>query len=252
MDTYPDWAQRSITLLPEGVNLDICHPNPVRKGVTIAGIRVTPGEKLVTYVARDLEPYRGFHIMMRAIPALLRERRDVRVVLVGGDGASYGARLSRGTWRERFMAEFDRSVDVDRIHFPGRLDYADYLKLLQRSDAHVYLTYPFVASWSLREALACGCAIVASDTGPVSEFITHGRNGILTPFLDPAALAEQISIVLQGGPRVDRMRAAARRYAETHLSMDVYLQHYEQLIARLTNRSALDRVTKARVRRPAA
>ena len=252
LDTYPDWAQRSITLLPEGVNLDVCHPDPVRKGVTIAGIRVKPGEKLVTYVARDLEPYRGFHIMMRAIPALLRERRDVRIVLVGGDGASYGARLSRGTWRERFLGEFDRSVDVDRIHFPGRLNYPDYLKLLQRSDAHVYLTYPFVASWSLREALACGCAIVASETGPVSEFITHGRNGILTPFLDPAALAEQVSIVLQGGPRVDRMRAAARRYAETHLQMDVYLQHYEQLIARLTNRPALDRVAKARVRRPAA
>ena len=211
----------------------------------------------MTFVTRDLEPYRGFHIMMRALPALLRDRRDVRVVMVGGDGASYGAKLSRGTWRERFLAEFDKSVDQERIHFPGRIPYPEYVKLLQRSDAHVYLTYPFVASWSLREAMACGCAIVASDTGPVQEFISHGTTGTLTPFLDPAALSDQIGIALEGGPRIDAMRSAARAFAEKHLDMAVYLEQYEALIGKLTarpvqTRSVPERVAKPRARRPAA
>ena len=247
LSTYPEWARPAIAVLPEGVDLDTCRPNALRRGVTVAGIRITPGDKLVTYVARDLEPYRGFHIMMRAIPALLRERRDVRVVLVGGDGASYGARLGKGTWREHFLAESGHGIDLGRVHFPGRVAYPDYVRLLQRSDTHVYLTYPFVASWSLREAMACGCAIVASDTVPVQEFITHGRTGILTPFLDPAALAQQVALSLEGGPRVDRLRAAARRHAETHLRMDVYLKRYEQLIARLTHRGALGRAPAKRV-----
>jgi glycosyltransferase involved in cell wall biosynthesis len=233
-DTYPEWARPGITLLPEGVNLDLCRPAAGRRGTTIAGIPVKAREKLVTYVARDLEPYRGFHIMMRALPALLRERPDARVVMVGGDGVSYGTQPRRGTWREQFTREVGKHLDLDRVHFPGRLSYPDYLQLLQRSDTHVYLTYPFVASWSLREAMACGCAIVASDTAPVREFITHGKTGILTPFLDPTALSERIAEQLEGGAKVRHMREAARTYAETHLRMDTYLAEYEGLIARLT------------------
>jgi len=236
LETYPAWSQPSITLLQEGVNLDVCHPNPARRATTIAGIRVKPGEKLVTYVARDLEPYRGFHIALRALPTLLAERPDVRVVMVGGDGASYGARLARGTWREYFIKEVGRGIDMDRVHFPGRIAYDDYVRLLQRSDTHIYLTYPFVASWSLREAMACGCAIVASDTAPVREFITHGKTGVLTPFFEPTTLAERIIEQLEGGPRVERMRAAARKWAETHLRMDNYLRQYERLIEQITGR----------------
>jgi glycosyltransferase involved in cell wall biosynthesis len=236
LDTYPAWSQPSITLLQEGVNLDVCHPDPAHRGTTIAGIRIKPSEKLVTYIARDLEPYRGFHIALRALPALFAERPDARVVMVGGDGASYGARLGRGTWREYFLREVGRGIDMDRLHFPGRIPYTDYVRLLKRSDAHIYLTYPFVASWSLREAMACGCAIVASDTAPVREFITHGKTGVLTPFFEPTTLAERVIEQLEGGPKVERMRAAARKWAETHLRMDDYLRQYERLIEQLTGR----------------
>jgi glycosyltransferase involved in cell wall biosynthesis len=240
LDTYPEWARPNIHLLREGVHLDKCFPVPAfaktsgRRATTVGGIPVAGRERLVTYVARDLEPYRGFHVLMRSLPALLRNRPDARVIIVGGDGVSYGSRLSTGNWREHMLAELGKSLDTSRVHFPGKLDYDSYVHLLQRSDAHVYMTYPFVASWSLREALASGCAIVASDTAPVHEFVIHGKTGMLTPFHDPGALADRIAEMLEGGPKVDRMRRNARAWAETHLSMDDYLARYEALIAKLT------------------
>jgi glycosyltransferase involved in cell wall biosynthesis len=122
--SYPAWAQPGITVLPEGVNLDLCHPDPAVRAApfTLPGFEVLPGEKLVTYVARDLEPYRGFHILMRALPALLRERPDVKVILVGADGVSYGARVLNTTYREWLMGEVGPALDAGRVHFPGRLD----------------------------------------------------------------------------------------------------------------------------------
>ena len=232
--TYPAWAQPGIALVPEGVNLDACRPDPAAAAVPFAlgGFQVAPGETLLTYVARDLEPYRGFHIVMRALPALLRERPDLRAVLVGGDGVSYGAKLAGGTWRARMMAEVG-ALDPDRVHFPGKVGYADYLRLLQRSDAHVYLTYPFVASWSLREALACGCAVVASDTAPVREFVADGATGRLTPFFDPLQLAGRVLETLEDRDRTAGLRAAARAWAEAHLRMADHVAAYSALVARL-------------------
>jgi glycosyltransferase involved in cell wall biosynthesis len=236
LGTYPAWAQPSITVLPEGVNLDICRPNPELRGrvTTVAGLEIRPNERLITYVSRDLEPYRGFHVMMRAVPHILRAQPNARVVMVGGDGVSYGARLATGNWRELFCAQAGPSLDPARVHFPGKIGYADYVRLLQRSDAHVYLTYPFVASWSLREALACGCALVASDTAPVREFVTDGETGLLTPFSDARRLAERVNEALEGGEAIAAMRSAARGFAETHLRMDDHIAQYERLIERLT------------------
>jgi glycosyltransferase involved in cell wall biosynthesis len=218
---YPPWAQPRIRLLREGARLDVCRPNPDvrREDFNIGEFRVAPGEKLVTYVARNLEPYRGFHIMMRALPDLLGARSDVKVVLVGGDEVSYGARLAEGTWREHFQKELAGKYDASRVLLPGQIPYDTYLRMLQRSDAHVYLTYPFVASWSLREALAVGCAIVAADVEPVAEFITHDRNGLLIPGLDPKNLAATVLLVLEDKRLNQRLRAGARRYAERHLDM---------------------------------
>jgi glycosyltransferase involved in cell wall biosynthesis len=237
LSTYPDWARQFITLLPEGVNLDVCKPNPAarRRNLVIGDATIKPGEKLVTYVSRDLEPYRGFHLMMRALPHLLRARKDIRVVLVGGDGISYGAPPREGTWRKTLLAEVGGQIDGDRIVFPGRVDYQTYLAMLQRSDAHVYLTYPFVASWSLRESLAAGCAVIGSDTPTVTEFVTHERNGLLTSFFDPKGLADMVLRVLEDAPLARRLREGARRYAEKELAMADYLAGFESLIAKLTN-----------------
>jgi glycosyltransferase involved in cell wall biosynthesis len=236
LSTYPDWARERITLLPEGVNLDVATPNPQarRRNLVIGGTTIRPNEKLVTYVSRDLEPYRGFHLMMRAVPHLLRARKDIRVVLVGADGISYGMPPAEGTWRETMLAELGDSIDPKRVLFPGRIDYRVYLAMLQRSDAHVYLTYPFVASWSLREALATGCVVIGSDTPTVREFVTHDQNGLLVSFFDPKGLADTVLRVLEDAPLARRLRENARKYAEKNLAMADYLAAYEALIKRLT------------------
>jgi glycosyltransferase involved in cell wall biosynthesis len=247
--TYPAWAREQIALLREGVHLDVCKPNPqVRRApLKIGDLGIRPSDKLVTYVSRDLEPYRGFHAMMRTLPHLLRARKDIRVVMVGGDGVSYGNAPREGTWRQVMMRELGDQIDMDRVVFPGRLDYMTYLSLLQRSDAHVYLTYPFVASWSLREALASGCAVVGSDTQPVREFITHGENGLLVPFFDPPAIARTIQRVLEETRLARSLRENARRYAEKHLAMDDYLASYEALINRLVGGAAVNRTAAAAI-----
>lgn len=235
---YPDWARKNIHLLPEGARLDVCRPDPKRRQqpFAIGSFEVQPHEKLVTYVSRNLEPYRGFHVMMRALPALLKARPDLKVVMVGGDDVSYGARLENTTWRAHFQHELAGKYDAARVLLPGQLPYSDYLRLLQRSDAHVYLTYPFVASWSLREALAAGCAVVAADVEPVREFITHNRNALLTPALDPAALADNVLEVLEDDKLNQRLRHAARRYAERHLAMDHHIAAFTARVEALTGK----------------
>ncbi|NPD65602.1 glycosyltransferase [Lichenicola cladoniae] len=232
--TYPDWSHDKIDVLHEGVDLQACAPDAsvAKKDFMLRNVVVSPDEKLVTYVARDLEPYRGFHIFMRALPRILDARPDARVIVVGGDGVSYGARLSEGCWREILTAELGARLDLSRVHFVGKLDYQSYADLLKRSDTHVYLTYPFVASWSLREALASGCAVVGSDTGPVQEFIRHRKNGLLTPFHDPVGVADSVLELLENKALSQRLRRAARKEAERTLSMTDYISRYEALIER--------------------
>lgn len=242
--TYPDWAQKKIDLLWEGVDLDICRPDAAqrRRPLTIGGMTVKPTDTLVTYVSRDLEPYRGFHTMMRTLPALQKARKDLKVIMVGSDGVSYGVMPPEGgTWRERMMKEVGSGIDMERVAFPGRVSYPDYLSLMKRSDAHVYLTYPFVASWSLRESLALGCAVVGSDTQPVQEFIQHGETGLLTSFFDQNALATTVLDLLEDKSLNARLRSNARAYAEKNLAMADYIAAYRAAIERIAQRPIDDK-----------
>jgi glycosyltransferase involved in cell wall biosynthesis len=258
LGTYPAWARDRITLLREGVDLAICSPAPPRASRRLTlpdGFKLEPKHKLVTYMARNLEPYRGFHIFMRALPALLAARPDLHVTIVGNDLPGYGALPADGsTWRETIMREVDGKLDLERIHFLGQVPYETHISLLRRSDAHVYFTYPFVASWSLREAMAVGAAIIGSDTPPVREFITHGKTGLLTPFLEPDRLADSVLRLLEDARLSQSLRANARRFAEAHLDREVYLSDYVALIERLTGQNlkpaklAPARKAKARAR----
>ena len=241
LDTYPEWTRGAMHLLEEGVDLALCRPDPQtrRRAVNIAGVRLAPAQKLVTYVARNLEPYRGFHTFIRALPAILDARPDVVVSIVGGDEVSYGAAHPNGPWREVMLKELSGRLDLSRVNFLGKIPYEQHLKLLQRSDAHVYLSYPFVASWSLREALACGCAVVGGDTPTVKEFIRHGENGMLVPFLESSAIAQMVLRVLEDDLLAARLRAAARIDAEQKLDLKTYIARYRHLIEQIAGKKLI-------------
>lgn len=234
-NAYPEWARPQIKLLPEGTRLDLCKPDPVAHTtrLSIGDFHVEPGERLITYVARNLEPYRGFHVLMRALPAILKARPDAKVIMIGGDEVSYGPKLLNNTWKKLFAKEIEGKYDASRVLMPGQIEYDTYLKMLQRSDVHVYLTYPFVASWSLREALASGCAVVAADVESVAEFVTHGQNGLLTPALDSARLAEAVLSVLETPKLAQKLRKGARRYAEKNLDMKHHIEAFTARIAEI-------------------
>jgi glycosyltransferase involved in cell wall biosynthesis len=185
----------------------------VHEGIDTA--RAAPAEtredELVTYVARNLEPYRGFHGFMRAIPEIQRRRPRAKIVIVGGDEVSYSPRLPAGeTYRARLLKELDGRIDLSRVEFRGRVPYAEYLALLRASSVHVYLTYPFVLSWSLLEAMACGCVVVGSRTPPVEEVIRDGENGLLVDFFSPSAIAARVDEALARTRELEPLRAAAR------------------------------------------
>lgn len=237
--TYPEWARPRVSIIREGVNLDQCRPDPDARGktLTVGPLRVTPRQKLITYVARNLEPYRGFHTFMRALPAILAARRDVVVSVVGGDEISYGSPPSSGTWRSVLMQEVGDRIDPKRVHFLGRVPYEDHLKLLQRSDAHIYYSYPFVASWSLREALAIGAPVIGSDTPTVTEFVRHGETGIIAPALSADALARTTLDLLADRALAQRIGRGARAYAEQALDLKQYLRDFRAEIERITGKS---------------
>jgi glycosyltransferase involved in cell wall biosynthesis len=254
MNTYPDWAKPQMRLIQEGVDLELCKPDPAarRKTLTVGKLSVTPKQKLVTYVARNLEPYRGFHTFMRALPKLLDTRPDVVVSVVGGDEISYGAPHPAGPWREVLLKELAGKIDLSRVHFLGKIPYEQHLSLLQRSDAHVYLSYPFVASWSLREALACGCVVVGGDTDTVMEFVSHRKNGLIAPTLDPKSLARTVLLALEDTKLAASLRLNARAFAEAHLDLGEYLTRYRAVIEAVTGRLLLEPAPAKPKRRTAA
>src|SRR6185369_434556 len=177
----------------------------------LAGGRVlTAADEVVTYVARNLEPYRGYPSFIRALPELLAQRPQAQVVIVGGDEVSYGrSPPEAANWREHMAREV--SLDPARVHFTGKLPYAQYLALLQVSALHIYLTVPFVLSWSCLEAMSAGCLILASDTAPVAEAIADGSNGLLCDFHDPADIAGKAAAALAARGDMAGMRKAARQ-----------------------------------------
>jgi glycosyltransferase involved in cell wall biosynthesis len=212
---YPPEMRPRISTLHEGVDTDLARPQR-NASFQIPGTRraLTRRDQVVTYVARNLEPYRGFHVFMRSLPQLLRKCPRARVVIVGGDGVSYGAPPApRTSYRDMMMQELGAKLDLDRVHFLGVIDHKAYLTLLQVSSVHVYLTYPFVLSWSFIEAMASGCVIVGSATPPVLEVLRDGENGLAVDFFQPKALAQRIQFALEQPERMRPIREAARAAA---------------------------------------
>lgn len=225
---HPPAYKDKLRILHEGINTSVLVPNSHACYESPDGQRFFAGEEIVTFVSRNLEPYRGFHVFMRALKVLFEKNKTCKVLVVGGDGVSYGfpSKTFR-TWREQMVSE--TNIDVSRIIFLGKIPYHDYIKVLQVSRAHVYLTYPFVLSWSLLEALSCQCLVIASDTPPVREFITDNNNGLLVDFFDHHELASSLQWALLHNRTLNHLQTAARE-SVLHLSVDRACDEYLNLI----------------------
>jgi glycosyltransferase involved in cell wall biosynthesis len=213
-DGYPASIRDRITVIHDGIDTDAVAPGPARAMHFPDGRILAPGDEIVTFVSRTLEPYRGIHMLLRAWPAIQRARPAARLVVVGRrEGIGYGAMPPEGSdWTSIFLAEMGGAIDPARVLFTGPLEYSSYLNMLRLSSLHIYLTYPFVLSWSLLEAMATGCAVLGSDTAPVREFVCDGDTGLLAPFFDPAALAARAIGALADVPLRRRLGAAARAH----------------------------------------
>ncbi|MYM35555.1 glycosyltransferase [Duganella sp. FT94W] len=221
--TFPQPFQSKISVVHEGIDTAALKANPDVAMTLNGSIALTRANEVITFVNRNLEPYRGYHVFMRALPELLRRRPSARVLLCGGDDVSYGARPPAGKkWKDIFFDEVkDRIAPADwrRVHFLGHLPYEHFIPLLQLSTVHVYLTYPFVLSWSLLEAMSVGCAIVASDTQPLREAIRHGDTGRLVGFFDHGMLVEEVCGLLDQPDERVRLGANARAFALEHYDL---------------------------------
>ncbi len=212
--TFPQRIRSKISVIHDGIDARAIRPFADVKLMLKSGLELSRKDEVITFVSRNLEPYRGFHIFMRTLPELLRRRPNAYVLIVGGDGVSYGRKPEGGEiWREVMTKEIRASIsdeDWKRVRFLGKLAYPDFIALLQLSRVHVYLTYPFVLSWSLLEAMSAGCAIVGSDTAPVSEVIRSGDTGLLVDFFDKAAMTEAICTLLDDSQLRESLGQRAR------------------------------------------
>jgi glycosyltransferase involved in cell wall biosynthesis len=253
-DQYPAEYRSRISVIHEGVDTEQVHPDPTARLWLRGGLSFSRDDQVVTYCARRLEPYRGFHVFMRALPKVLNECPKAHVVIVGGDGVSYGRLPSDGTsWRQHMLAELGGQLDLSRVHFVGWLPFAQYLAVLQISSAHVYLTYPFVLSWGLLEAMAAECLVIGSRTPPVEEVIDGTSNGHLVDFFDTDALAQQICSALTNQAATMAMRRRARRFVVEQFDLkSLCLPAHLALFHQLTGVDPVPRPRKRRARTSAA
>ncbi|RAI45002.1 glycosyl transferase family 1 [Rhodoplanes roseus] len=214
--TYPAQFHEKIRVVHDGVDTDAIRPDPAARFRLPSGRYLGAGDEVVTFVSRNLEPLRGFHVFMRALPSILAARPNAEIVIIGGDDAGYGVRApGGGSWRKAMLDEVGPYIDRKRVHFVGRVPYKAFVSALQLSSAHVYWTYPFVLSWSLLEAMSAGGLVIASDTEPVREVI-DGDTGLLVPFFDVERLAETVVDALSHPRRFKQMRARARQRVVEH------------------------------------
>ncbi len=226
---HPVSYHPKIAVIHEGIDTELLGPDPKASIATPNGTLLKAGDPVITYVARNLEPYRGFHIFMRALERIQAKHKTCHALIVGGDDVSYGQRPKDApNWREKMLREV--KLDPARTHFFGKVPYDTYRKVLQVSATHVYLTYPFVLSWSMLEAMASGCLIVGSDTAAVQEVIRDKENGLLVDFFDREAILERVREALEGVQTFQSLRVCAREEVGFRFSRQQGLAGYRALL----------------------
>lgn len=224
---FPKEFHHKINVLPDGVNTEICKPN---KDATFLiqdkNLTLTAKDEVITYATRGMEPYRGFPQFMEAIEKLQKRRPKAHFVIAGNDAVFYGQPLAKGTYKQLMLEKL--KLDMSKVHFVGSLPFKNYVELMQVSSAHVYLTYPFVASWSLLDAMASGCCIIGSSTPPVKEFITDNYNGLLVDFYNVDELCDKIEYALDKRDKVQLLRDnAVKTIVENYDFNDTLPKHLD-------------------------
>lgn len=241
---YPAAFRQEIQQIHDGIDTDYMYPDPA------ASLRLepqeTPGEsrlaqdgplvlgrkdKIVTFVVRNIEPYRGAHVFLRALPELQKRHPDTHILIAGDNGASYSRSLPEGqTYKQKLLEELEGKLDFSHIHFLGKIPYSALRNLFRITTAHVYLTYPFVLSWSALEAMACECLLVASKTEPVQEVVRHEENGLLVDFFDHEKLISTLDAVLSRPHDFDHLRSAARETILRDYCLSTCLERHTALL----------------------
>jgi glycosyltransferase involved in cell wall biosynthesis len=233
-DTFPPHLRSRLHVIHEGIDAQRIGPHPRRELQLTPQLRLGHGDPVVTLVSRQLEPLRGFRVLMRALPKLLQDHPSAQVVLVGGDGRGYGPTSSHPQGhRGELLEELGDRIDLSRVHFAGQVPYEQMIALLQISAAHVYFTYPYALSWSLLEAMACGALVVGSRNPPVTEVIQDGVNGRLVDFHSPEELADCLLEVLAQPAQFAPLAAEGRRTIERRYSLAGSARQYLELVGSL-------------------
>ena len=201
----PEWAKNRTEIIHDGIDTDWLSPDSSamlkipRRSELPRGLLLRKGDPVITFVNRTFEPYRGIHIFLKALAKLQANHPTAQTILVGADTpkVSYGAhRTDNRGWLTALRDEMGNQLDWKRIHPLGQVPHTVLRDVYRISAAHVYLSYPFVLSWSMLEAMSCSVPIIASDTQPVTEVLTDGENGILVDFFDFDAISHQVSRIL--------------------------------------------------------
>lgn len=207
---FPQEFHSKIKVHHDGIDTSYFQPLPDAKlFLPRINLDLSKAQEIVTYVARGMEPYRGFPQLIETISILQQKRPQCHFVIVGKNRVAYGKNLPNGkTYKEAMLEKFP--LDLNRVHFTDLLPYNEYLQVLQASSVHIYLTRPFVLSWSMLEALSTGCLIVASDTAPVTEVIEDGVNGLLVDFFSPEQISDRVIEALDNPEKMAEIRTKAR------------------------------------------
>jgi glycosyltransferase involved in cell wall biosynthesis len=240
---HPETFQPKISVLHEGIDTSVVKPDPTAFLKLDDKLKLTHGDRVVTYVSRNFEHYRGFPYFMRAVKELQERDPNLHIVAVGADEVSYGRAAPNGKTFRKMMLE-EVKPDMSRLHFVGQVPYEAYLRLLQVSAAHIYLTVPFVLSWSFLEAMAAGCVMIGSDTAPVREVMQDGVNGVAVDFFSPKDIAEKTLHVLDNPDQYKPMRENARQTIIDRFEISKLLPLHQRLIADVAAKQAVPEVQK--------
>lgn len=229
---FPKEFQDKIKVIYDGIDTNLCKPDKdAIFTIKEKNIELTSQDEVITYATRGHEPVRGFPQFMEAVEKLLKKRPNAHIVIAGSDINAYSKSLNEGTYKELMLGKFD--IDLNRVHFVDHLPYKEYLKLLQISSVHVYLTYPFVLSWSFMEAMSVGCCIVGSKTPPVQEVMEDNKNGLLVDFFDVDALVNKVEYALENKDEMQIIRNNARQTIIDKYSIEVCLPEQIKFICSL-------------------